>query len=1522
MGEIFRLERPKKAMVFTGERFTSAESGQIEIEHLHRYFLARYFCRGKDVLDVASGEGYGAALLSQVASSVIGVDVADEAVEHATRSYIREGLSFRTGDGRELPVADASVDVVVSFETIEHLYDHQRFLAEIRRVLRPGGLLILSSPERDIYSPADHGCNPHHIHELSRREFYALMRQHFPVVRFFGQRAMLGSAIVADEPLPRADLPVVFEQRGPNQVESSHGLARATYLICIASEVEVGPVPESLFVFSSNIDRVFREIRELHAAVRREQDAVIRHQEAVQTLTERSEQERAAAYARFRDQERKLLNSYQELDTQQKLAAQKLAAVSRTMQQRLEQQLEQQRQQQQQQHDSALAAADSRLAAVLAELEAARADVTAVSADVAAAHAQLAVAHAQMLALNRGYSARLRRVRRQNILQFVRGRRRERSRIRGIVAVLRSSPLFDSAWYLAHNEDVRERGIDPFQHYARFGAEEGRDPGPQFSTTYYLLTYPDVVASEYNPLEHYELFGRAEARHTYPPSEPESSPTPNAETTLEPTANAETTPSPEADANIIAKSAANAETIPKPSAAAVQRKIADRSAVRLVYISGEPDTPGHIYRTQRPAATAAQLGFDVVSMIVTEIASRLPEIEEATAVVIWRASWCDEIAAAIAAARRGGAVVVFDVDDLMIVPELARVEIIDGIRSQGFSENDVRAHYAAVRQTMLAADLCFTTTEELAFHLRGAGKLVYVLPNGFDQITHDVSRVGRREWRSVKGDGLIRIGYASGSRTHQRDLGLAVEAIGRLLRENALCRLVLFRSQPDNRPLIEIAEYHALTGLDDRIEWRPLQPLAELPLELARFDINLAPLELDNPFCEAKSELKFWEAALVEVPTVASPTGPFRRAIQHGKTGFLATTADEWYIYLKQLVDDPLLRSNIGRAAYHAALATFGPMQRAAQLSRVIEQVQGGTAGTRAFALGALLSMREPRLPKVYPSDIVLEQDRHCDAQVTVIIPLYNYANYVLEALESVREQTLDPLDLVVVDGCSTDNSLGVAKAWLERNAARFNRVLLLKNRANYGLAFCRNSGFDAADSQYVLPLDADNKLLPNCCEELLRTILAKRSAYVYPSIRHFGGSTSLISNLPYDPQRLVPGNYIDALALVSKEAWALVGGYDHIRYGWEDYDFWCRIAERGFRGEWHPEVLAEYRVHQASMMTVQTTVPDNYRNLFANFRSRHPWVWLGEQHSARQTLKPQRNLTASSARSRIDMLVPILRCPRTKQKLAFDETRSALVSVDGMRSWPILEGRPVLSSRLPDSEIKPINHTNSQMPDSALDLMRDTKGLVLSLDAGGPPDKLDHVVEVDHAISDHTDVVADASELPFDDETFDAAVVVSAFEHYREPDKVSAELWRILKPGGRIFIRAAFLQPLHEPPRHFFNCTRYGLAEWFRDFETDQLHVPADLAPNQSIAWLASECEAALRRDVSAASADAFMGEPIGELVHMWRDASRRTSSPWTEFRKLTQTTQDTIAAGFEFLGHKPVDLPDLNGDGGRPLG
>jgi GT2 family glycosyltransferase/glycosyltransferase involved in cell wall biosynthesis len=632
----------------------------------------------------------------------------------------------------------------------------------------------------------------------------------------------------------------------------------------------------------------------------------------------------------------------------------------------------------------------------------------------------------------------------------------------------------------------------------------------------------------------------------------------------------------------------------------------------IVYVSGEPDTPGHHYRVERYAAAAAANGCTAVCIRGDELPHRLTELSDADVLVIWRMPWSEHVRAAVDQMRAHQKRVVFDVDDLMVDPDLATVQIIDGIRSQSLTEKAVRRHYGAVRETMLASDICFAATDELALHMRKAGKVAHVLPNGFDDATHKASRLAARRWRLQRQDTLIRLGYAGGTRTHQRDFGVAVEAIVRLLQEHPHCRLVLYRSPDGARPFIDIEEFPALRALAGQIEWRSLRPLSELPEEIARFDINLAPLEAGNPYCEAKSELKFFEAALVDVPTIASPTGPYRRAIEHGKTGFLAANTDDWYACGKRLIEDPALRGRVGREAYIEALARFGSTARRTQFGRVVAQLRGGIAAAHAFALDSQLSGKRRPGPALLQSETVLERDRFGVADVTVVLPLYNYEDFVTEALDSVRDQTLGDLDLVVVDDCSSDRSLSVATDWAENNAERFNRICVLTNRSNQGLARSRNAGFDAADTPFVLPLDPDNKLLPQCCETLLNTMRTSGAAFAYSTIRRFGDGDGLVSAVGYDAQRFVGGNYIDAMALVSKEAWATIGGYHHMQVaGWEDYDFWCRLAEYGLAGAWHVDVLALYRVHGTSMLQKHTMVPANYRRLAEEFTKRHPWVSL-----------------------------------------------------------------------------------------------------------------------------------------------------------------------------------------------------------------------------------------------------------------------------------------------------------------------
>jgi glycosyltransferase involved in cell wall biosynthesis len=634
------------------------------------------------------------------------------------------------------------------------------------------------------------------------------------------------------------------------------------------------------------------------------------------------------------------------------------------------------------------------------------------------------------------------------------------------------------------------------------------------------------------------------------------------------------------------------------------------AARRVVIVSGEAHTPGHTYRVLHLAEAAKRVGYDAIWMDVNGADRRIAEISGASVVVMWRTIWTHTVVRIVDSARATGAKIVFDIDDLLFRPELAAAAVIDAIRSEDLDPDDVRDHFAKSLQVLNAADMCCCTTTELARHVRSYAKTAFVLPNGFDVNNHAMSRLAVRRRRVAPGDGLVRIGYAAGSRTHQRDFAQAAGALAKVLQENPGCRLVLFETSDASLTLLDIEEFSPLNRLTEQIEWRAMVPLDQLPLELARFDINIAPLQFGNPFCEAKSELKYFEAALVEVPTVASPSGPLRRAIRHGETGMLAATEDDWYNALTMLVRDADLRGRLAHAAYLDVLWRYGPERRAEFVGSMLRQIEGGAEGARAFALEvARESMSPPDKLRIPSTETVFASDRLGEAQVTVIIPLHNYEGFIVEALESVRRQSLALLDLIVVDDASADNSLAVVVDWAKQHAARFNRLLVLRNRVNAGLAHTRNAGFDAAETAFVLPLDADNVLLPECCRRSLEVIQASGAAFAYPEIQYFDKKEHVIGVAGFAPMGLAGGNYIDAMALVSKSAWAAVGGYAHIEHGWEDYDFWCRFAERGFLGVKVAEVLAEYRFHGASMLNTMTDVDDNKPTVIAELESRHAWL-------------------------------------------------------------------------------------------------------------------------------------------------------------------------------------------------------------------------------------------------------------------------------------------------------------------------
>jgi ubiquinone/menaquinone biosynthesis C-methylase UbiE len=184
---------------FTGERLETTICNGNTINHLHRYAIAMSLIKGKTVLDIASGEGYGSHLMSFESLKVYGVDIDMVSIESAKIKYSRDNLEFLVGSTSNIPLKTDSVDVVISYETIEHHNEHEQMMTEIKRVLKPEGTLIISSPDKYFYSDKRNYNNPYHVKELYKSEFTELISKYFKNHMLYSQSYIYGSSLILED---------------------------------------------------------------------------------------------------------------------------------------------------------------------------------------------------------------------------------------------------------------------------------------------------------------------------------------------------------------------------------------------------------------------------------------------------------------------------------------------------------------------------------------------------------------------------------------------------------------------------------------------------------------------------------------------------------------------------------------------------------------------------------------------------------------------------------------------------------------------------------------------------------------------------------------------------------------------------------------------------------------------------------------------------------------------------------------------------------------------------------------------------------------------------------------------------------------------------------------------------------------------------------------------------------------------------------------------------------------------------
>jgi ubiquinone/menaquinone biosynthesis C-methylase UbiE len=238
---------------WTGERLETFVFSETTIEHLHRYAIACEVAKNKAVLDIACGEGYGSNLLAQKATHVTGVDIDNATIQKAKQKYTHSNLSFITGDVRKTPCPNHSFDIVVSFETIEHIEEQAQMIQEIKRVLKPGGLLIISTPDKKYYADKRQHNNPFHKKELYEAEFIDILKGQFTNVSLLYQQMINGSIITTFENHSFLNYGGNFEKLEKNKVNEP------MYIIALASDNLLPVINSSLFSGQSIMEQALLE---------------------------------------------------------------------------------------------------------------------------------------------------------------------------------------------------------------------------------------------------------------------------------------------------------------------------------------------------------------------------------------------------------------------------------------------------------------------------------------------------------------------------------------------------------------------------------------------------------------------------------------------------------------------------------------------------------------------------------------------------------------------------------------------------------------------------------------------------------------------------------------------------------------------------------------------------------------------------------------------------------------------------------------------------------------------------------------------------------------------------------------------------------------------------------------------------------------------------------------------------------------------------------------------------------------
>lgn len=352
----------------------------------------------------------------------------------------------------------------------------------------------------------------------------------------------------------------------------------------------------------------------------------------------------------------------------------------------------------------------------------------------------------------------------------------------------------------------------------------------------------------------------------------------------------------------------------------------------------------HLYEQARLLGLNCQLAH-VADRSFTE------KVEASRIVMIHRAPYDDQITSLEREIHRKNGRLIQDLDDLIFDPTAFKYihspDFADPIRASLFQEE-----MSFNRKTLEVCDMILTSTEYLAESVRQLGKPLRVHRNAFsfEMLAYSENAYASRKSRPDR----IVIGYASGTATHNQDFALVKPELQAMLRRHPNVELWIVG------PLDPGNDWGSLNNQVRRLKLVPWRKLPEIQVQ---FDINLAPLQIDNPFGQSKSEIKYVEAALLRIPTVASPSDAYKYAIRNADNGFLAGDPQEWQQILEELIEHSELRTSVGERAYQDVVLRYHPLVRAHELSGTLNSLLGDRFGSPAIDVPSNISQNSMAQP-------------------------------------------------------------------------------------------------------------------------------------------------------------------------------------------------------------------------------------------------------------------------------------------------------------------------------------------------------------------------------------------------------------------------------------------------------------------------------------------------------------------------------------------------------------------------------